>query len=408
MARRSKKSNAARLRFARQSLDSSSGRFVSTLPQIREPCDPDFQPESDYEYSTDSEENSDKEINESEMESRASLVLGSPWRRKAVSQKRKSVYFGNSKRSKSRKWGVHGTYTMASKQTRPITDYFLKKTSSEPEIDQQRDAFVIEDEDSEKEREELLDKCHPVSQNNLLFENVNIQEKSDFEESLYQLDNMLQGTARDMKNMTAFEFLQYTAVSRYLHSLKDPDTQIASSQAIAAEVYGKGTYMATVIRSWASYWIENGSFPPSRQGCHQKTKSVIDDEDAIAKSLSFIRSQGNCVSPKSYVEFVNTTLLPEIGVYSKKSISVKTARIWLRKLGLVPTPRKKGEFIILNSSVSTFYYLFVIASCCSFIKVFISTAMSETTLFNTVTNFSSKCKSLKNSCPYISTPIWKK
>jgi hypothetical protein len=346
MGQRSKKSNAARLRLARQSPDLSSDHFVSSSPQVCEPCDPDFLPESSDEYSADSGENSDDVSgDESEMESRASLILGFPWRGKAVSQKRKSVYLGNSKRSKSRKWGVHGTYTIASQQTRPITDYFLEKTLPEPEINHQSDAFVIEEEDEECE--------------------------SDFDERLHQLDQMLQGTAMDMKNMTAFEFLQYTAVSRYLHSLKDPDTRkVASSQAIAAEVYGKGSYMATVIRSWASSWIENGSFPPSRQGCHQKTKSIIDDEDAIARSLSFIRSQDNCLSPKSFVEFVNTILLPEIGVYySKKSISVKTARIWLQKLGLVPTPRKKGEFIIFKfKCMNIFVTLHAIICCCSFIE----------------------------------------
>ena len=80
----------------------------------------------------------------------------------------------------------------------------------------------------------------------------------------------------------------------------------------------------------------------SLQDCHQKIKSFIDDEDVIEKSLEFIRRNEGKVTPKLYRAFINDTLFLQMGVTA--SISEKTARIWLKKLGLVPQSRKKGIY----------------------------------------------------------------
>ena len=56
----------------------------------------------------------------------------------------------------------------------------------------------------------------------------------------------------------------------------------------AEKVFDKGVYCARTIRKWAKNWIENEAIPVSLQGCHQKTKSFIDDEDVINNSLIFI------------------------------------------------------------------------------------------------------------------------
>ena len=56
----------------------------------------------------------------------------------------------------------------------------------------------------------------------------------------------------------------------------------------AEKVYDKEVYCARAIRKWTKSWIENGTIPESLQGCHQKTKSFINDEDVINNSLAFI------------------------------------------------------------------------------------------------------------------------
>ena len=54
-----------------------------------------------------------------------------------------------------------------------------------------------------------------------------------------------------------------------------------ASLSAAKRIYDKGPYCAKVIKKWAKSWTENGALPISLQGCHQKTKSFIDDEDVI-------------------------------------------------------------------------------------------------------------------------------
>ena len=97
-----------------------------------------------------------------------------------------------------------------------------------------------------------------------------------------------------------------------------------------------------MIRKLGNYWIKNGSLPISTHGCHQKTKSFIDDEDIINCSLTYIRANGGKTAPQDYKKFVETKIFPQITV--NKSISTKTARIWLHKLGLTPQSRKKGIY----------------------------------------------------------------
>jgi len=125
----------------------------------------------------------------------------------------------------------------------------------------------------------------------------------------------------------AYDYLQYRALYLFFKYWKQDNlTQIKASLQSAKEVYNKGRYKAMQIRKWAHYWIENNSLPKSMQGCHQKTKSFIDDEDVIEQSLLFIRENGNKITPKVFQNFINQDLLSQMNT-SHKSISIQTARI---------------------------------------------------------------------------------
>jgi hypothetical protein len=110
----------------------------------------------------------------------------------------------------------------------------------------------------------------------------------------------------------------------------------------AKKVYDKGSYRAKIINKWAKSWIENSVLPVSLQGCHQKVKSFVDDEDVIEKSLEFIREKDGKITPKLYRTFINDTLFLQMGINA--TISEKTSRVWLRKLGFIPQSRKKGIY----------------------------------------------------------------
>ena len=100
-----------------------------------------------------------------------------------------------------------------------------------------------------------------------------------------------------------------------------------------------------LIRKWVDFWLENGILCKRIQGCHQKTKSFIDDKDVINSSLIFIQQNSGKTIPKNYQEFINSVLFPQMEIVGKKgSISIQTARIWLKKIGLVSQSRKKGIY----------------------------------------------------------------
>jgi len=379
MGRRKRASVAAAKRSAAQTRNPLTFKFVSES-RISD-SDVDFElteHELSDQYSTDS---SEEAINSSEDEtllSKRTYILREQSER--VFKKRKAPYLGTSERTKQRKWGPNGVYTLASKNTKSLTEYFPNVNKND-----------LPNESSNTDMDNNT--CNTIVDDNIVAEhmrpkNITIENNPNFIRRLEELDNILSGNTT---HMTAFDFLQKTAVSRYLHLAQQPDAQhVDSSQIVAADVYNKGAYKATVIRYWARHWIENGQFPLSRQGCHQKTKAIIDDEDVISSSMAFIRSKEHKISSKEYREFVNTTLFAEIGL--KKQITMKTARIWLRKLGLVPTARKKGKLLF-----SLLIYKHA-KMCFHSNKGYTLMDMSVMTLSNIASNFLTKCKLWKHSC----------
>ena len=89
--------------------------------------------------------------------------------------------------------------------------------------------------------------------------------------------------------MTAYDYLQYWTIHRYFVYLnKYKLRKIPASIRVSEEVYNKGSYQAMLIRKWADFWLENRILCKRIQGCHQKIKSFIDDENVINNSLIFI------------------------------------------------------------------------------------------------------------------------
>jgi hypothetical protein len=194
----------------------------------------------------------------------------------------------------------------------------------------------IEDNESENESESEMDESESE------LEVIDIDDNI-LSTKLIELENIL---SSNLKKMTAYDYLRYKALHLFIKGWKSENlTKINASLQAAKIVYDKGSYKGKQIRNWAKCWIENGSLPKSLQGCHQKTKSLIDDEDVIEKSLSYIRQNKGKTTPNEYKIFVEQNLLPQLGLTEiKKTISHNTSRIWLRKLGLVPQSRKKGIY----------------------------------------------------------------
>ena len=163
---------------------------------------------------------------------------------------------------------------------------------------------------------------------------------NDFSNKMEALEIILH---QNKKKISVYDYLRHRSIYEFFINWKEKGmTRKNAAFNAAKKVYDKGLYRARIINKWAKSWIENGVLPVSLQGCHQKIKSFIDDEDVIEKSLEFIRESEGKITPKLYRTFINNTLFSQMKITA--SISEKTSRVWLRKLGFVPQSRKKGIY----------------------------------------------------------------
>ena len=271
--------------------------------------------------------------------------------------------------TKYRKYGPSGEFTKAAKNTKKIEQFFKKSGNKDKLINIDE---ISNNEKDMNESDEFSDDINNKEigdlekDNNIANEindgildidvNINHSDLDNFGSSsgeenlglinktnLDKLENILKN-----KKLPASEYFQYLAIYKYFVNLNKDLGKMEASNNAAKEVYNKdnkGSYKGTCIRKWAMYWLKNGALPKTMQGCHQKTKSLIDDEDVINGSLEFIRQNGGKTMPLEYKNFVNSKLLAEMEILgNKKSISDNTSHVWLRKLGLVPQSKKKGIY----------------------------------------------------------------
>ncbi|RGB27120.1 hypothetical protein C1646_819972 [Rhizophagus diaphanus] len=286
------------------------------------------------------------------------------------------------------------TFTKAAKLSQPITNFFHKsqeasgefKIGDDYELEDERNDDKLEDNDEiednideleEDNNDELDDNDEELEEDNGdeleeddeeleedngdeledKYDDNKLKDKDDdngmgneselennnFNSKLIKLEEILSG---NLKKMMAYDYLRYRAVHMFFKKWKYDNLNKEQANLHSAKVvYNKGTYKAKQIRIWAKCWIEYGTLPKSLQGCHQKIKLIIDDEDVIERSLLFVREKGGKITPKEYQTYVKEVLFSRLGMEeSKKSISIKTSCIWLKKLGLIPQSRKKGIY----------------------------------------------------------------
>jgi hypothetical protein len=366
MPRKKKNAKAAKIRLKLRIRNLNTGQLA-----INKDGD-EYIPSSDY-----SEDSSDDEYIDERIKNLSNSFL--IWSSNAHS-KLKKAYTGNSRATKFKKYGPSGKFTKAAKLSQPITNFFHKNQEKYGELGNGNDDELgdgrndddeledredddennegddeledREDDDENNEGDDELEDREDDDENNESDDELEDSEDDDelcelennnFNSKLIKLEEILSG---NLKKMMAYDYLRYRAVHMFFKEWKHNNLSKEQASLHSAKiVYSKGSYKAKQIRIWAKCWIEHGILPKSLQGCHQKIKSIIDDEDVIERSLLFIREKGGKVTPKQYQTFVKQELFSQLGIEeSKKSISIKTSCVWLRKLGLVPQSKKKGIY----------------------------------------------------------------
>ena len=219
---------------------------------------------------------------------------------------KKSTYFD--------KYGPSGSFTKAANGTKKITTFLIKNS-------------IPDDFD------EILD-----------------ESENDEQDNQYNLNERIEILKKELKEqqtvLTVTECNKKRAVFEYLNRLdnngKGKQSIKASIEAAQLVFIESAPYRARSIRYWANYWLQHNHLPISRQGKHQKTVRLVDDEDIVEKCHIWIRSQGGTTTPLKFKEFVEEKLLVNSGILKKSTIGIATAARWLNVLGYFFQSQKQG------------------------------------------------------------------
>ncbi len=133
--------------------------------------------------------------------------------------------------------------------------------------------------------------------------------------------------------MTVIEYNQKRAIFEYLIRLDSNGCgKIYASLEVAKIVFvDGGLWKARRIRYFAKYWLINNELLISKQGKHQKTIRIIDDEDIAKRCRVWIHKQNYKITSALFKKFVEQELLSSINII-KKIITLMIAVRWLNIL----------------------------------------------------------------------------
>ena len=121
---------------------------------------------------------------------------------------------------------------------------------------------------------------------------------------------------------------------------------IAMSEDIAQQWHkGAGVHFAHRIRLLAHHYQLFEQLPIEKRG-GDRGRSLLNDERIQTASRAHLSSLAKGeVTPKRFHHSLNTQILPTLGYPPAKSLSERTARRWLIKLGWRRTKLKKGVYM---------------------------------------------------------------
>ena len=149
------------------------------------------------------------------------------------------------------------------------------------------------------------------------------------------------------KKLDVFFRSRITAMVATLNLYMDPDLNYSWRDAslIAAKAAGRGINHVRNLQSWIRQYLHSEKLPLHRYGTHHS--SILEDEDfaqGIQLHLTEIAKKGY-ICAQDVVDYVATPeVQAQLGMKAQ-SISVQTARRWLRQMSWRYTCKKNGMYI---------------------------------------------------------------
>lgn len=196
---------------------------------------------------------------------------------------RRSVYIGNSVRTKKRKKAQ--AKQLLIKNGQPITRFFspLPQTSDKSDDDQESEC----------------------------------DESFDYKQLIISVENELKQSNHDGGYK-----LRLTALLQYFRLVDHQEPKVKASLCVARQL-NKGPYFARCLRVWEKL-VKNGeTIPISKRGKHCKIRSLLDDEDIQIKIKEYLRENKFEFYVADFVDYVKNTVFPSLGIEQETTIRFK-------------------------------------------------------------------------------------
>ncbi|CAG8702261.1 149_t:CDS:2, partial [Racocetra fulgida] len=236
-------------------------------------------------------------------------------------QTRRLRYLGNSVRTKRRK---KQQQREAAKGTPTLHTFWAQKKSSE----ETSEAELYDDVDERLENERQLEE----------FDDEQLANEGWLEEVD---ENDIGGMSEDEIEPHNWNKKISTALENLTLDIKKENVKTSK---IIADAAGKGVYHAKCIRSWAHDYVMTRQIPYSRRGHHAKTWSFLWDEDILLQIKSYVRENKWNITPHMIMLQMNEIILPGLGFAPPPTISLSTAKNYLKELGYTYERVKKGAY----------------------------------------------------------------
>lgn len=262
---------------------------------------------------------SDEEIDDVAVSTISAKFL--TWKEGAGSHLR-SVYSGDSRTTKWRKQNLEKNKILSSVTSRKITDFFKIQNSTDCQPSVPADTERISDAISIDDGLTIL----------RTFTTLTVNRTHE----------------RTLSNISKYDFLRYLALEQYFTLLRSPMSMVKASEIVSARLYpnkGQNNHSRT-IRRWAEYFLNHKKLPVHQQGCHIKTRSLINDEDIARECRLWLRVQiHDSITAHSFSQWIAKELHPKVGLPSPITVSESTATRWLHLLGLNYGAYRKGMYV---------------------------------------------------------------
>lgn len=159
-----------------------------------------------------------------------------------------------------------------------------------------------------------------------------------------------QALEKKLSSISKFDHIRLIAIRRFLELIKSGEPKVESSLKVATVLFSSKpnrsmVHRARTIRNWAQFYIATNELPSLKQGRHQKTRTLIDDEDVQNACRTWLRSQTpDSICARLFARWVSSSLHVELDCPGPIIISERTAQRWFHRLDFFLSERTQGLY----------------------------------------------------------------